>query len=159
MPSPELLAKAGDYSFSSPSKKEKEIAEGVEITEVTNEFHESFSVLKAWSDALVASDAEKVLELYTGNAVLWPTLSSKIRMSKEQMRPYFDMFVQKVTGDVAWKGAAVQELGDGSSVVWSGLYGFPTKDGEVEARFTYVLSKVEGSWKIVTHHSSLPPEQ
>ncbi len=57
----------------------------------------------------------------------------------------------------------VQELTP-CAASWSGLYGFPTAAGEVEARFTYVLVKAEteagtGQWKIATHHSSLPPAQ
>ncbi len=88
-----VAAKFGAYSLDSPTKKEGK-------GKVAEHSHESFSVLKAWSDALVASDVDAVLALYLDSAVLWPTLSDEIRYRKDMLRPYFEMFVQKVQGDV-----------------------------------------------------------
>lgn len=154
---------------SSPTVQEKAGVKTLKLgdysaaTEEKNDFaadHASFEVLKKWSDALVASDPDAVLALYAEEAALWPTLSNQIRYSKETMRGYFEMFVQKVHGAVSWKGCYVQELNE-KTAVWSGLYGFPNgQGGETIARFTYVLVFIEdaNAWKIMTHHSSLPPE-
>merc|ERR1719507_563226 len=84
--------------------------EAKDVKAVSVEAHESFGVLIKWSDALVATKPDDVLALYSESAVLWPTLSDEIRCSKDAMKPYFEMFAQKVLGDVVWKGAAVQEL-------------------------------------------------
>jgi len=114
--------------------------------------------------------------------VLWPTLSNELRLGRKEMKSYFDMFAPKVVGKVEWSpDCVVQVLGAEKDVaVWSGSYAFPMAEGKVaSARFTFVLQRLDKAmlneagmrkengksfeegdriWRIVSHHSSLPPE-
>ena len=40
----------------------------------------------------------------------------------------------------------------------SGLYNFITGGKTIEARFSFVYSKNDTEWKIISHHSSVLPE-
>ena len=55
-----------------------------------------------------------------------------------------------------------QVYGNGDAYLHSGLYTFELGDAgartPVEARFSYVWQKVNGTWKISHHHSSVRPE-
>jgi hypothetical protein len=45
-----------------------------------------------------------------------------------------------------------------SAAVNSGLYNFITGGKTIEARFSFVYSKNDTEWKIISHHSSVLPE-
>lgn len=109
-----------------------------------------------WNAALQTGDPQQVTDLYATDAVLLPTVSDKVRHNHDEIKDYFDHFLQldpvgridehnvRVFGDVA---------------INSGVYTFEVNSGEpVQARFTYVYSKSDGDWKIVEHHSSKMPE-
>ena len=41
----------------------------------------------------------------------------------------------------------------------SGLYNFKVDSKNIQARFTFVFTKTESDWKILSHHSSVLPKK
>lgn len=109
-----------------------------------------------WSAAYTSNDPEVVVENYWPDAILLGTVSPVISKGTEEIRKYFS----------AVKGSgnknAIQErhnivIGDGAVVV-AGFYEFTRmKDGQPSpfpARFTMLITKRNGEWRIAHHHSS-----
>ena len=117
----------------------------------------AFQYLNKWGEAVANQDKQAVLDMYSDDATLWPTLSNVLRQTKEQIADYFDLFLPKIAGAVEWNQCAYQPIND-DFCVWSGIYTFQLNEGQTRARFTYSLKKVNDVWKIYHHHSSLMPE-
>tara|TARA_A100001035_G_C27410935_1_gene332865 strand:+ start:99 stop:419 length:321 start_codon:yes stop_codon:yes gene_type:complete len=105
-------------------------------------------IVGKWARAFNTGDVEALLAQYHPNAILVPTLSSKILTNQHTRLRYFtDLLVNKratveVTNYIMLGG------------VESGFYVFRLADGTtVQARFT--ISPYLG--KIGTHHSSVVP--
>jgi len=125
--------------------------------------HESFACLESWGKSVKNKDKPAVLAHYdsasTVGASLWPTLSNHLRTNEERIGDYFDLFLPKLNGvdDVEWNQNHSQVI-DNDHVIWSGVYTFHLNQGATKARYTYVVKKISGAWKIMHHHSSLMPE-
>src|ERR1700745_814993 len=114
----------------------------------------------AWAQALGEDDPEKVLPFYSSDAVLWGTISPKLRSDPAALRDYF------VTAFKALPGLKVS-FGDqlirmyGNAAVNTGYYTFSyVKDGETKtlpARYSFTFVKNGERWLIVDHHSSAMP--
>jgi len=111
-----------------------------------------------WDAALASGDPEQVSALYASDAVLLPTLSSRVRGNHAERVDYFTEFLAggprgRILSDTV---RAVDDV-----VIHSGLYRFAMSalDGqpEIDARFTFVHQRISGDWTIVAHHSSLMP--
>ena len=113
--------------------------------------------INKWLNAVAKQDKEAVLSLYCDDATLWPTLSNVLRQTNDEISDYFDLFLQKIDGDVELNQFVYQPLDD-NNCLCSGVYTFSLKEGQARARFTYSLKKVDSDWKILHHHSSLMPE-
>jgi len=118
-------------------------------------------LFKRWNSALKSGDEQRLVALYAPDAVLQPTLSSRVRSSPALIEDYFSHFIaMKPIGRI--DSRHIHHLGP-ESAVDSGLYtfSFMARDGErqeVQARYTFVYRHIDGQWKIVNHHSSLMPE-
>lgn len=119
------------------------------------------ALFDTWNAALQTGDPEKVADLYAEDAVLVPTLSSKIRTDRAGIVDYMEHFLDnKPRGE---KVRSVINVLDSNSALDAGLYDFHVVDpatGEkrvVQARYTYAYEKRDGAWKIVNHHSSALP--
>merc|ERR1712173_74597 len=121
--------------------------------------HESFSVLESWGNCVKAKDRKAVLAHYAPGGTLWPTLSNVLRKDPNHIEDYFVHFLAKIdgVGPVEWNEKTAQPVSD-DCVMWSGIYTFHLNQGAVRARFSYLVRKVEGEWKIMHHHSSQMPE-
>lgn len=116
---------------------------------------------KAWNDALQTKDPTKVAALYSSEDLSFlPTVSPQHIKVIAHTEDYFVAFCQKnpfgtITDD------KVQVFDNGRSYLHSGMYTFELGDAgartPVEARFSYVWRKEQGSWKIAHHHSSVTP--
>ena len=109
-----------------------------------------------WSAAYTSNDPEVVVQNYWPDAILLGTVSPVISKGTEEIRKYFSPL--KGSGNKN----AIQEkhnivIGD-SAVVVAGFYEFTRmKDGQpspVPARFTMLITKRNGEWRIAHHHSS-----
>ncbi|MEZ5126848.1 MAG: SgcJ/EcaC family oxidoreductase [Thermoleophilia bacterium] len=117
---------------------------------------EILALLEAWIAALQAGDAGKVTELYASDAILLPTVSSRVRRNHAEIRDYFEQVVAGGPRGVIDE-ANVRVFGD--LAVSSGRYTFAFADGSVvAARFTYVYRQSADGWRIIEHHSSRVPE-
>lgn len=110
-----------------------------------------------WTSSLATLDPEKVVENYTPDAVLLPTLSNKPRLTQDERRDYFVSFLKKHPyGEI---DSRTIKLGCNEALD-TGNYTFTLKDGsKVPARYTLTYEFKDGKWLISSHHSSAMPEK
>jgi uncharacterized protein (TIGR02246 family) len=114
----------------------------------------------AWGQALGEDDPEKVLPLYSDDAVLWRTLSPTVRSDRAALRDYFVTAFKVLPGlKVAFGDQLIRVYGN--AAVNTGYYTFSyVKDGETKslpARYSFTYIKNGERWLIVDHHSSAMP--
>jgi uncharacterized protein (TIGR02246 family) len=112
-----------------------------------------------WGTALAEDTPDKVA-LYADDAVLWGTLSPKLRADRETMLDYFVVgFKALPNRKVAFGDQLIRIYGD--TAINSGYYTFTyVKDGETKtlpARYSFTYRKNGDNWLIVDHHSSAMP--
>jgi uncharacterized protein (TIGR02246 family) len=115
---------------------------------------------KKWAQALGEDDPDKVLPLYADDAVLWGTLSPKVRADRAALRDYFVAAFKVLPGlKVTFGDQLIRVYGD--TAVNTGYYTFSfIKDGQTKslpARYSFTYVKGGGQWLIVDHHSSAVP--
>lgn len=120
---------------------------------------EVLSLFDDWNKALKTLDSSKVVELYADNAVLLPTLSNSVRHNHSEIQSYFESFLMKQPqGSIDESNIRIFS----DVVIHSGIYTFEFKNADserhVKCRFTFVYGLIDGSWKILEHHSSAMPE-
>jgi uncharacterized protein (TIGR02246 family) len=113
-----------------------------------------------WARALGEDDPDKVLPLYSDDAVLWGTLSPTLRSDRAALRDYFVTAFKVLPGlKVAFGDQLIRVYG--GTAVNTGYYTFSyVKDGEAKslpARYSFTYVKIGNSWLIVDHHSSAMP--
>jgi uncharacterized protein (TIGR02246 family) len=113
-----------------------------------------------WGQAIGGGDPEKVLPLYSDDAVLWGTLSSTVRSDRAGLRDYFVTAFKVLPGlTVAFGEQLIRVYGN--AAVNTGYYTFSyVKDGEAKtlpARYSFTYVKNGERWLIVDHHSSAMP--
>ncbi len=112
-----------------------------------------------WNESLQTGNPEAVVELYSEDAVLLPTVSNKVRADHEAIADYFHHFLE-----LHPKGTLneVHLACFGNIAINEGIYTFDIvqdgKPGKVQARYSFVYHNEDGEWKIVSHHSSKMPE-
>jgi uncharacterized protein (TIGR02246 family) len=113
-----------------------------------------------WARALGEDDPDKVLPLYSDDAVLWGTLSPTVRADRAALRDYFVAAFKALPGlKVAFGDQLIRVYG--GAAVNTGYYTFSyVKDGEAKslpARYSFTYVKSGENWLIVDHHSSAMP--
>src|ERR1700729_263488 len=113
-----------------------------------------------WAGTLGEDDPDKVLPLYSDDAVLWGTLSPKIRGDRAALRDYFVTAFKVLPGLKVTFGDQLIRV-YGNTAVNTGYYTFSyVKDGETKslpARYSFTYVKNGERWLIVDHHSSAMP--
>jgi uncharacterized protein (TIGR02246 family) len=113
-----------------------------------------------WARALGEDDPDKVLPLYSEDAVLWGTLSATVRADRAALRDYFVTAFKVLPGLKVAFGDQLIRVYD-STAVNTGYYTFSyIKDGETKslpARYSFTYVKRGEAWLIVDHHSSAMP--
>jgi uncharacterized protein (TIGR02246 family) len=113
-----------------------------------------------WAEALAQDDPDKVLPLYSDDAVLWGTLSPKVRADRAGLRDYFVTAFKVLPGLKVTFGDELIRVYDATAVN-TGYYTFSySKDGEsksLPARYSFTYIKKGDNWLIVDHHSSAMP--
>src|SRR5260370_39788665 len=114
-----------------------------------------------WAAALGEDEPEKVLQLYSDDAVLWGTLSPTVRADRSALRDYFVAAFRVLPGlKVSFGDQLIRVYG--STAVHTGYYTFTyVKDGETKifpARYSFTYVKNGENWLIVDHHSSAMPQ-
>ncbi len=113
-----------------------------------------------WARALGEDDPDKVLPLYSDDAVFWGTLSPTVRADRAALRDYFVTAFKVLPGlKVAFGDQLIRVYGD--TAVNTGYYTFSyVRDGETRslpARYSFTYVKRGETWLIVDHHSSAMP--
>jgi uncharacterized protein (TIGR02246 family) len=113
-----------------------------------------------WAQALGEDDPDKVLPLYTDDAVLWGTLSPTVRADRAALRDYFvGAFKALPELKVTFGEQLIRVYG--TAAVNTGYYTFSyVKNGETKswpARYSFTYVKIGAVWLIVDHHSSAMP--
>ena len=112
-------------------------------------------LLQKWVNTIKNGGPKQVANLYHENGILLGTFSPKERIGHELILEYFENLLQSpVEVEIVSEHPHVFE----SSAVNSGLYNFITDGKTIEARFSFVYSKNDAEWKIISHHSSVLPE-
>jgi uncharacterized protein (TIGR02246 family) len=114
----------------------------------------------AWAQALGEDDPDKVLPLYANDAVLWGTLSPKLRSDPAALRDYFVGAFKVLSGlKVAFGDHLIRVYGN--TAVNTGYYTFSfVQNGESKtfpARYSFTYVKNGDRWMIIDHHSSAMP--
>ncbi|WP_245508834.1 nuclear transport factor 2 family protein [Bradyrhizobium nanningense] len=113
------------------------------------------SFLVLWAQAFNAPDIEQLVALYAPDAMLYGTTSAELHSGAEEIRTYFGG--RDPVKFETWRSA---RLGD-NLVLVVGDYVFSRSLTDqvvtIPARFTLVLSRKRGSWRILHHHSSRRP--
>lgn len=119
------------------------------------------SAIAHWINAANNGCADILVSLYAENAILLPTFSPHLLLSREDKRGYFERLTRQKSMQVLLheKTLHVQELANHIESA-SGIYRFSFEiDNEpltFESRFTYVFDFKQPA-PIVTHHSSQVP--
>lgn len=109
-----------------------------------------------WNQSLQTGDPAKVSANYSHDAVLLPTLSSKVRATDAERRDYFKGFLKKKP--VAKIDRRIIRIGCNYAID-SGTYKIAFKDGSiVPARYTFTYGWNGHEWLITSHHSSVYPK-
>ena len=114
----------------------------------------------AWAQALGEDDPEKVLPFYSSDAVLWGTISPKLRSDPAALRDYFVTAFKALPGLKVTFGDQLIRVYD-KTAVNTGYYTFSyVQNGESKifpARYSFTYVKNGDHWMIVDHHSSAMP--
>lgn len=115
----------------------------------------SHPVIDAWLKAVNARSVDAVCKLYASDAILLPTLSSDVCDTPQQIRVYFEYFLEHIELKAELQSCYVQQYSE--IKIDSGIYLFTWNEGNrstsTRARFTFVIR----NGLIVEHHSSLMP--
>jgi uncharacterized protein (TIGR02246 family) len=117
---------------------------------------EANAVVDQWSAAFTSNDPEAVVQKYWPDAILLGTVSPVISEGTQAIENYFSPL--KGSGNKN----AVQErrtiVIDDNAVLVTGFYEFTRmQEGKPvpgPSRFTMLITKRGGDWRIVHHHSS-----
>ena len=112
-------------------------------------------LLQKWTSAIKNGDPKQVTSLYHEDGILLGTFSPKERVGHELILEYFESLLKSpVEVQIVSEHSHVFE----SAIVNSGLYNFITDGKIINARFSFAYSKNDDGWKIISHHSSVLPE-
>ena len=116
-------------------------------------------LLKRWLYGVCSQDINKVLSLYTADAVLLGTFAATIKQG-QGLQAYFRKFLGRADLCGQIDTCIMQETK--GSLILSGLYTFQWLDtgGPVkqQARYSFVFVPVGQDWLILNHHSSAVPK-
>jgi uncharacterized protein (TIGR02246 family) len=127
---------------------------------VSGDARQIAGLFEQWNKSLATGSPDAVADNYAADAILLPTVSNRVRHSREEIKDYFAHFLEKKP-----KGSVLEcnIRRVGNVAINSGVYRFDLDDHghpqQVVARYTYVYKKVGGKWLIAEHHSSAMPEK
>ena len=113
------------------------------------------SKIEEWVESIRSNDPSQVAALYCDDGLLLGTFSSQERKG---MKPIFNYFENLLKSEINVEIITQNIVESDSLCVNSGLYNFIVDRKVINARFSFVFKKVKNSWKILSHHSSVLPE-
>jgi uncharacterized protein (TIGR02246 family) len=121
---------------------------------------DAFLVVEQFKKAFDASDVEGVVKLFAPDAVFLGTVSPIMATKTDQIDKYFQGLRQFMPRSITIDEYSTIVVSE-SAVLFAGMDTFSqTKDGNViktPARFTMLITKTDGGWRISHFHSSVRP--
>ena len=116
------------------------------------------AAIDRWSAAYTANDVDAVVDCYWPDAILLGTVSPVMSVGSDAVRAYFTKLKLAGSGN----RNVIQErhtmVLDDNAVVVTGFYEFTRMvDGKpvhAPSRFTMLVTRRDGEWRIAHHHSS-----
>ncbi len=119
------------------------------------------ALIDAWAAAFNRRELDALCALYAPGAVLWGTLAESLITTAAGLRAYFERALGPSL-DTRVELLDAHEQAEGDFAVISGRcrLRFRVAGGERDAlaRYSFVLARTAGGWRIQHHHSSLMPE-
>jgi len=119
---------------------------------------EANAALDRFSAAYTANDVDALVKLYAPNAILLGTNSPTISEGRDSVRAYFTNLKLAGSGNKNEIQDRRTIVVNDNAVILTGFYEFTRmSDGKAvpgPARFTVLLTKVDGEWLIAHQHSS-----
>tara|TARA_Y100001970_G_scaffold245493_1_gene312572 strand:- start:154 stop:534 length:381 start_codon:yes stop_codon:yes gene_type:complete len=113
-------------------------------------------LLNSWVEKIKTNDAAQVADLYHRDGLLLGTFSNSERKGQKLIFDYFEnLFSSHVDVMVITK----HEYNSDSISTASGFYNFEVNGIIIKARFSFVFLKMNDNWKILSHHSSVLPNE
>ncbi|MGH8582407.1 MAG: SgcJ/EcaC family oxidoreductase [Gammaproteobacteria bacterium] len=111
-----------------------------------------------WNASLQTGNPAQVANHYASDAILLPTISNQVMHNREEIKGYFDRFLElKPRGVMDEQNIRIF----GDIAINSGVYTFSlVRDGQpatMRARYTFVYRRIGDRWFIIEHHSSAMP--
>ena len=117
-------------------------------------------LIKQFKKAFDASDVEGVVKLFAPDAVFLGTVSPVLATKTDQIDKYFQGLRQLMPRSITIDEYSTIVVSE-NAVLFAGMDTFSqTKDGNViktPARFTMLITKTDGGWRISHFHSSVRP--
>ena len=121
---------------------------------------DAFGMVDEWAFAFNSGNVEKIVALYSPEALVLGTVSPSLTTTPDELRKYFGAS-SAAKSQVALGERAAAVLNNDAAVM-TGFYEFsrPVNGQQVvaPARFTFILVRRDEGWRIVHHHSSLRPK-
>jgi uncharacterized protein (TIGR02246 family) len=121
---------------------------------------QGYDVVERWAEHFNQGNTAAVAALYAPEATIWGTLGQYLTTQPAEITGYFEAaFHAGLT--VRLQPFVIHALGE-DGVIVAGHYEFSrVADGEaaiLPARYSFVLTRLNGTWLIAHQHSSLLPE-
>jgi uncharacterized protein (TIGR02246 family) len=118
------------------------------------------ALFEEWNVTLQTGSPHDMAALYAEDGVLLPTVSNDVRSNRMEIAEYFEHF-QRLRPRGTINEQHIDVL-DRNTAVNSGIYTFDiVREGRADfvvARYSFVYEKINGKWRIVSHHSSAMPQ-
>jgi uncharacterized protein (TIGR02246 family) len=112
-----------------------------------------------WVAAFSAHDVDRIVKLYSNDALLWGTNAISLRTTPDEVRGFFLSAFKIPNIKVAFDNQTIRLFGNVAVV--AGNYTFTAgQDGQTSnssARYSFTLFNDGGRWVIIDHNSSLLP--
>lgn len=121
---------------------------------------DAFGMVDEWAFAFNSGNVDKIVALYSPEALVLGTVSPSLASTPEDLRKYFGASAAaKSQVQLGERAAAVLS---NDAAVMTGFYEFSRpaagQPAVTPARFTFILVRRDEGWRIVHHHSSVRPK-
>lgn len=116
------------------------------------------AIVEQWAAAFNAGDVDKIIARYTSDASVHGTTAPNLAVGTDSLRAYFTPAARART-QVKMDGNGTATALSPDHIVLAGFYEFSgtRADGQAftaPARYTFVLVRRDGAWRIAHQHSS-----
>jgi len=123
---------------------------------------DALAVLTSWEKDFNAGNVSSIVGLYTPDATVFGTLNPAVTSGADGIKNYFAASAKNKTQVKFVGNPAVVKISD-VAMVLSGIYEFTgtRADGQnftAPARYSFVVARVDGQWRIIHQHSSPQPK-